>query len=56
MHKLPVKFPAEQNLFLKNFLGTSSRVPLFCEAMVWSVSVMDYSLYKQVPISLAWSK
>ena len=33
MREFSVKFPAEQNLPLKNFLGTSSRVPLFCAAM-----------------------
>ena len=33
MRKFSVKFPAEQNLPLKNFLGTSSRVPLFFAAM-----------------------
>ena len=29
-----VKFPAKQNVTLKNFLGTSSRVPLLFPAMV----------------------
>ena len=28
------KFPAEKNTPLKNFLGTSSRVPLFFAAMI----------------------
>ena len=34
MREFSVKFPAEQNLPLKNFLGTSSRVPLFFAAML----------------------
>ena len=48
MREFSVKFPAKQNLTLKNFLGTSSQVPLLFPAMLRSKIILKLFLGPQI--------